>query len=572
LDPPCQKEVLRLIELIPVAELTALAATEPGFLSGGFRAGNTTVLRKRVQQFVCGTQEISDPLRRLLARRSRSHTLTGLLSPEALSENRHALAALLGSPVLLVALLLDPRGDVRAKAEEWLKGPQAFLDCEPAEALVHLRESFEGLTGLLGSLPAEGLPATREVWQNQKEQLESRVRDLLTENRRLKGVDDRLARATQQLKACEEKSDSLQQKVETAELALRQMIREGESVKAELARETSHREERLTAALDLALATEFHGWLAHARAIESAAADPEQQSDLLSLTEAALKRQSAIDRHSGNRAILADRLSQLESAHKRVVSALCNALRQAPELKAAEAALAAELKTLTRLLEPEAAATPLEAALVARIHTAHDNELPRLRELPDLVDTLRVLDDAALARVRQAFQKRLAAIQAVGVPPDPNTEERQNAVSLLGRALAGQTPAILLIDGHNVLFGLPARYNPPRGGALPDAEKRKKLAGDIVRITAPNPAVRAWIIFDGPTRSDTQASANVRVTYSGGKGEHRADGVLLDNLRFFKSTAPDTPVLLVSNDNELCLAARRLGAQDIPVLDLGAFL
>ena len=64
----------------------------------------------------------------------------------------------------------------------------------------------------------------------------------------------------------------------------------------------------------------------------------------------------------------------------------------------------------------------------------------------------------------------------------------------------------------------------------------------------------------------------VNNTYSGGKGEHRADGVILDNLRFFKSTAPETPVLLVSNDNDPCLAARRLGAQDIPVLDLGAFL
>jgi hypothetical protein len=247
-------------------------------------------------------------------------------------------------------------------------------------------------------------------------------------------------------------------------------------------------------------------------------------------------------------------------------------LRQSPELKAAESALAAELRSLTRLLEPDAAATPLEAALTARIHSAHDNELPRLRELPDLFETLRVLDDAALARVRLAFKKRLAAAQAAGVPPDPDTEGRQNAVSLLGRALAGQTAAILLIDGHNVLFGLPARYNPPRGGALPDAEKRKKLADDIVRVTAPNPAVRAWIVFDGPTRSDTQAAANVRVTYSGGKGEHRADGVILDNLRFFKSSAPEMPVLLVSNDNDLCLAARRLGAQDIPVLDLGAFL
>ena len=50
------------------------------------------------------------------------------------------------------------------------------------------------------------------------------------------------------------------------------------------------------------------------------------------------------------------------------------------------------------------------------------------------------------------------------------------------------------------------------------------------------------------------------------------DGVILDNLRFFKSSSPDTPVILASNDNDLCSAARRLGALDIAVLDLGAFL
>jgi len=47
--------------------------------------------------------------------------------------------------------------------------------------------------------------------------------------------------------------------------------------------------------------------------------------------------------------------------------------------------------------------------------------------------------------------------------------------------------------------------------------------------------------------------------------------VLLDNIRFFKSVSPEIPVLLASNDNDLCVAARRLGARELPVLDLGAF-
>ena len=572
LTPACEKELQRIVALVPDADLSPLVATEPAFQSGGFRAGNTAVLRTRLQQIACGSQEVSEPLRRTLARRSRSRTLTGLLSPDTLSEARHALAALLGSPVLLVALLLDEREEVRSKAEGWMQAPQPFLAVEPAEALDQLRELFAGLSELLGSARASGSPLTREAWQQQKEQLENRLHDLQTENRRLKGVDDRLSRVVTQLKLCEEKSSAAQQKGEAAEKALRQKTRELEETAAELTRETSRREERLVAALDLALAQEFHGWIANARAVESAATQAQSAEDLLAQANAALQRQGEVDRHSGNRAILAERLERLESALRHVRSALRNALRQAPELKAVEAALAAETRALSELLEPDAAATPLEEALLTRIHAARDNDLPRLRDLPDLFASLQVLDDMAIARIRQAFQKRLAAVQAVGVPPDPRMDERQNSASQLGRALAGQTPAILLIDGHNVLFGLPARYMPVRGTSLPDAEKRKKLTDDIVRITAPNPSVRAWIVFDGPTRSDAQASPNVRVTYSGGEGEHRADGVILDNLRFFKSSSPDTPVILASNDNDLCSAARRLGALDIAVLDLGAFL
>jgi hypothetical protein len=572
LTPDCEKELLRLIALIPDPDLSMLVATEPAFQTGGFRAGNSAALRARLQQVVCGSAVISDALRKLVARRSRSFSLTGLLSLEALVEARHAWAAILGGPVLLVALLLDPRKEVRDKAESWMQLAEPFLGLDPSDALARLRSLFADLSELTGTLPSGDVAPTRETWHQQKEKLESRLRDLQAENRRLKGVDDRFSRVTVQLKANEEKRSSAEQKLDAAEKQLRQKSREAEEALAELARETSRREDRLQAAIDAALAKEFHGWLANARAVECAAVDPTTQNDLLAQAESALKRQKEIDRHSGNHALLAERLERLQVMQARVRGALRNALRQAPELKTVEQSLEAEIKALSDLLEPAPAASPLEEAVLARIHAAKENDLPKLRELPELLASLHVLDEAAHARLKQAFQKRLAAIQALGVPLAADLEQRRDAAAHLERALSGQEPAILLIDGHNVLFGLPARYMPSRGKALPDADKRKRLVDDNVRITAPNPALRTWIVFDGPTRSDTQASPNVRVTYSGGQGEHRADGVILDNLRFFKTTAPEIPVLLASNDNDLCSAARRLGAADIAVLELGAYL
>jgi len=472
---------------------------------------------------------------------------------------------------LLIALLLDARPEIRTKAEHWLQLPEPFLQTDSSEALSRLRELFADMIGLLGSMPVENMPVTRELWQAQKEKLEGRIRDLQTENHRLKGVDDRLSNVTTRLKKCVSDLLDAQKKAAETENALRQKTRESQDVAAELSREISHREDRLKAAVDLALAQEFYGWLANARAVEAKATCSASHDDLLAQAEAALKKQEAVDRHSRNRTTLAERLEHLEKAHKRVQSALRNALCLTPELKAVEPILASEILALSNLLEPDAAATPLENALLTRIHAASDNDLPHLREIPELFSSLHLLDNTALSRIRQAFQKRLSAVQAVSAPPDMRTEERQNTSSLLGHALSGKLPAILLVDGHNVLFGLPTRYSPPRGTALTEAEKRKRVTDDIVRIAAPNPSLRVWIIFDGPTRSDAQAAPNVRVTYSGGQGEHRADGVILDNIRFFKTSSPETPVIIASNDNDLCIAARRLGAKDLPVLDLGAF-
>ena len=569
LPPDCTKELERLVGYLSDENLAELAAMEPALQVGGFRNSKPAILRVRIRQIVCGGAEVSPSLRQMLAGRSQAAALLRLLPLEVIANNRAALSAVLGQHAFTVALLLDARADVRAKGEGWISVP---LDPCPLEsALTRLRDVFAPLTGVLGASATAAIPATQGAWREQKEQLDLRVRELAEQNRRLKGVDDRLAGVKRQLAASEEQVASAKRRTDDAERALRQKNIAYEEVAAELARETARREERLIAAVDLALAKEFHGWLADARAVESEAQEGRGGDDLLARAEAALTRQCEIDRHSGNRAKLGQRLAALESAHGRVAETLRTALRQSPELKQVERELTAEIGRLRQTLGCAAEADPIERALIDRIHAAHDNELPEWRTLPGRLASAGVLSGNALAHVRKAFQKRFAAIEALGVLPDPGTEVKRNTVSVLGRALAGQMSAILLVDGHNALFGLPTRYNPPRGGSVSETEKRDRLVGDIVRVLTPNPASRAWVVFDGATRTDTQAAPNVRVTYSGGVGEHRADGVLLDNIRFFKGSDPEMTVLLVSNDADLCRSAVRLGAQVVPVLELGSF-
>ena len=572
LPDACGQELQRLIAEVPDADLSRLVATEPAFRVGGFRpAGKPAVLRARLRQIVTGAGPLPESVRRILARRSRAAALLNLLSPELLAELRHALASLLGDPALRIAMLLDDRVEVRDQAEAWLREADPLPPLKPDQALDRLREQFAPLTDLIGIAPAANQPPTREAWLTQKARMEERLRCLQTEKRRLQGVEDRLARQATLLKKSEAELDLARQKAEAAEASLRRNTVELETAKAELARETDRRDERLAAALDLALAREFHGWLAHTREVETEARETDRHADLVAQAEAALQHQREQDRHSGNRAVLGMRAEQLRSVLEEVRDTLAHALRVTPELQRMESALASEVRRIEQILNPQPPTTPLEKALLAHLHAAPENDLPGLRDLPERFAPLGVLDDAALDRLREAFRKRLSVLQTAVPPPEPHMAERRGPVARLGRALAGEEPAILLIDGHNVLFGLPSRYAPPRGASLSEAEKRQRLIDDLTRLTSNTPSIRVWLVFDGPTRSDNQAAANVRVTYSGGEGEHRADGVLLDTLRFFKSSSPDTVVFLVSNDHDLCVAAQRLGAIDITVLELGPF-
>jgi len=572
LSEPCQKELLRIIGFVTDKELATLLKLEPLFSAGGFRSQKPALLRKRLEQIVLGGAAVSPQVRSLLAAHSRSASLLRHISTETLIRKSAEWAAVLGEPVFLISALLDSRETLRTRAELWLERSPHFIGTDSQLARADLTETFAEMLAIVGAGPGGDLPVTRESWTEQRERLEQRIQTLQSENRRLKGVDDQCSRTASLLRKAAEENESLALKLKSSETQLRQARQELESVKAELQRETSRREERLQAALEAALAREFHGWLAEARAVESATLHPEAADNAIEFARAALRKQAQTDRHSHNRTELTARLEQLRELNGTVRSTLRNALRQCPELKQAGARIEQEISALERLIPPEQSTAPIEEALISKIHAAPDEALPKLRSLPKLLRELTLLSPDSFENVEAEFSRRLSAIEALGVPPEPELERREDGLSLLGCALAGQRPAILILDGHNIIFGLPARYMPARGKSVTDAQKRQNLVDDLVRITRPNPAVRAILLFDGHTRSDTNPSANVIVTYSGGEGEHRADKVIIDKIRFLKTAYPDTAVLLVSNDNELCKDARRLGARNLSVLEFGSFL
>lgn len=576
LTPEIEAELRRVMDALSDDDLALLAHNDPAFQSGGFRAGNTAALRTRAIQLASGSQPVSDTLRRLLIARSLNRPLVGLLSAAALTDLRHELAACFGGPRLALAMLADDRSDVRELAARWLRQEPVFVAVDPAAAATRLRESFARLLEAAGAdAAAVSAPVTRETWKDAREKLEQQLRDTRVEARRLKGVDDRLARTRDQLAACERERSEAQARLAEAESQARAATRERDAASTELARELRHREERLLAAVETRLATEAATWLTPARAAAAEAAAPATTGDaLLARAAGALSRQAATDRHSGNRRILAARYEALAQQLVETREALANALQPLPELAVVESELSAEIRRLDSLLNRRAGRTPLEELLAARMALASPAELQSMRALVTQLAALGALEVETATRLTETLETRLRVARATSLPaPDAVDEEDDNTPpGLLRRALRGRCAAVLLIDGHNVLFGLQGRYLPPQGAAVPTGAARTRLVEDVVRLAAGRPTCRAWVVFDGPTHSESTPAANVRVTYSGGEGEHRADAALLDNIRFFRSAGGEIPILLVTNDNDLIASARRLGARTLSALEFGAFL
>lgn len=571
LTPELESELKHLCEALSDDELTGLARSEPSLLVGGFRADKPAAVRMRLLQVAVGPQLISETVRRLLAAHSLNRPLVARLSRAALRDLRQELAALFGGPRLLLAMLLDERAEVREAAGRLLQSGPPFTAMNPEDAARVVREAFARLlegVGATASANSGDLPRMREAWRDEKDRLSEQLRESRAENRRLKAVETRLARASEQLQASAAAGVEAGAQAEETARQLRQITRERDESRIELHREVTRREERLRAAVDAGLANEFAGWLAMARGLEAPAAAP--ADDVVARAEAALVRQAAADRHSGNRARLRTRLDQVEAVLARARDSLAAAMHPTPELRQAENDLEQEAGRLRDLLGIRAPVTPFEAALAAHFNGAHANDLPHLRTWVDRLAQIGALDKPALDRLDALLTRRQAITQATGDLPEGS--EGSTAAGVLQRALAGRQPAILLVDGHNALFGLQGRYLAPQGSAVPDGNKRARLVADLVHRFKGRPTCRAWIVFDGPEASDSSPAPNVRVTYSGGQGANRADGVLLDNVRFLRAEDPAIPILLVSNDHALGAEARRLGAQTLTALELGAVL
>ena len=119
---------------------------------------------------------------------------------------------------------------------------------------------------------------------------------------------------------------------------------------------------------------------------------------------------------------------------------------------------------------------------------------------------------------------------------------------LAAEDLKGMKPGerLELWDGWNLVLG-----------AQKEARDRADLVAQAKACLAADAGLRVWIVFDGPREAVTN-DGRLRVSYTGGQGEHRADRFILAYVRMAAYLGLAGRLAVRTNDKDFSRAVARL--------------
>ena len=131
-------------------------------------------------------------------------------------------------------------------------------------------------------------------------------------------------------------------------------------------------------------------------------------------------------------------------------------------------------------------------------------------------------------------------------------------------ALFRNKPTLLVLDGHNILFGLSDLFASEYENDHPGRKARQKLVGLIEKLVGPRPGITTKICFDGPSGEVVRVRSNVEIHFSGGTGRDRADELIVSRLQFKDLQSLDQRVFVVTDDRAVRRQIVRTGAKFVP--------
>ena len=154
-----------------------------------------------------------------------------------------------------------------------------------------------------------------------------------------------------------------------------------------------------------------------------------------------------------------------------------------------------------------------------------------------------IIKSAQLSRVRE-LQTALtkAAAENAALHDELDSLKAHFDLALLAAMDLKNGEPLEIWDGWNLILG---------------AKKEAKDRADLI-AQAKASGKRVWIVLDGHDENVYLLGANVRVSYTGGEGEHRADKFIIDFVRMAAYLGLAEKLTVRTNDKDFRKSVERL--------------
>lgn len=552
------------------------------FIAGGFTKARA--IRERLATGLRSNAAVEPWLMDLFRGSLRGRLAIEALTIDTIRRLVPSLLALLGGRSLALALLADARDEVHKMGIETL--PKALAPMTEQEQIDAKLEWHLFLDDLYfshlppptpGDLPAEGdeegwefepaAPAAAPVAESelqktvkeQQEQIAKLERFLEDEKRRHK------ADVKQATQTAEETKANFTARLEQAQAATKSAQQEQEALRTKLDRLSAEMAQGIARGVEEQTSALVRKWLHEPARLQRAAESP--QGDLLARAEQALQLQASQDRVAGNRLELERKLDDLSRARDRLLRAEETAMRPLASVTNARQEIEAEIDRIRGVLESGRPEAELARKFLAQINASGDrSELRGFSQLVQDLARLNLLGAPDRRKLYDGLQRKFSLLDERDKVTDGRTGDSGWS---LRNAIYRNFDTIIMFDGHNILFGLEDIFAPDYEEGVPKQRARQRLVRMVQCLVESRPKVNALICFDGPSGSLQNVAPNLRVEFSGGNGEHRADQLIIANLQ--GKTAPNRKVFVVSDDLAVQREATKNQAIPVPI-DLWAVL
>ncbi len=543
------------------------------YLPGGFTRADT--IRERLIARIRSEATLDRKVLEMLDTGLALTDFVSALSFSALQFLYLPATVVFGRAPLLAAMLIDSREEVhKFAAEQAAKPPEPNPNYDFELSKEFIANFFE--TTFLDSLDIqitgeepeepESVPPP-EFFEGLRNSMVQELDEKIVEQRkRIEHLNNELhqqkqrhlAKLKQQAEAADREKKALRAEATKAQSDLARALKEKQALERQLAEVSAGIEAAVIKGVEMQTSAIVRKWLAAPAALEAASAQVENRGKgLLARVEQVLAAQARQDRHAGNRLELERRLEPLREAERKLSAALADALRPVPELKPLLVELKAEIGRIQGLLNEANPDSEIARRLLVCINTAGTwEEVRGCSQLLEQLNDFGLLPSEDARPVYSAIQRKFSLLEE---NQRSKSGEGDNGWSLRDTLFRNKT-ALLILDGHNLLFGLKDVFGADYENGYPGRKARQKLVDVVGRLVRGRSNVRTKVCFDGPDAGTVPVAPNLEVLYSGGEGRNRADELIVSHLQFKDLKDLQQKVFVVSDDREVRRGIVRAGA------------